>query len=132
MASPYLTRLADYRNDFTVFSGVSHPDVDGGHPADVCFLSAAPHPTSSGFRNTVSLDQLHHWMDRAVVGSQPNPSPPFRSGDNPIPLQTAAPTLGQHNYEVLVGELDIAESEYKRLESAGIIGDRPRMPSRKG
>lgn len=57
VASPYLERLAQYRNDFTVFSGVSHPEVDGGHPADVCFLSAAPHPGSSGFRNTISMDQ---------------------------------------------------------------------------
>jgi hypothetical protein len=40
-----------------VFSGVTHPDVDGGHPADNCFLTAAPHPSSGGFRNTISLDQ---------------------------------------------------------------------------
>src|SRR5437867_5878959 len=55
--SPYLENLKEYRNDFTVFSGVSHPDVDGGHPADNCFLTAAPHPGSGGFRNTISLDQ---------------------------------------------------------------------------
>src|SRR6266542_2049695 len=55
--SPYLELLKDYRDDFTVFSGVSHPDVDGGHPADNCFLTAAPHPGSAGFRNTISLDQ---------------------------------------------------------------------------
>jgi hypothetical protein len=55
--SPYLEGLREHRNDFTVFSGVSHPDVDGGHPADVCFLTAAPHPGSAGFRNTISLDQ---------------------------------------------------------------------------
>jgi hypothetical protein len=55
--SPYLEGLRDHRNDFTVFSGVSHPDVDGGHPADNCFLTAAPHPGSGGFRNTISLDQ---------------------------------------------------------------------------
>lgn len=55
--SPYLEGLKDFRNDFTVFSGVSHPDVDGGHPADNCFLTAAPHPGSAGFRNTISLDQ---------------------------------------------------------------------------
>ena len=41
-----------------VFSGVSHPDVDGGHPADICFLTAAPHPGSGGFRNSISLDQF--------------------------------------------------------------------------
>src|SRR6266550_1017924 len=55
--SPYLEVLQEHRNDFTVFSGVSHPDVDGGHPADNCFLTAAPHPGSGGFRNTISLDQ---------------------------------------------------------------------------
>ncbi|MEA3209770.1 MAG: hypothetical protein QOE70_2827 [Chthoniobacter sp.] len=56
--SPYLEVLAGHRQDFTVFSGVSHPDVDGGHPADNCFLTAAPHPGSGGFRNTISLDQF--------------------------------------------------------------------------
>jgi hypothetical protein len=55
--SPYLEALRDHRDQFTVFSGVSHPDVDGGHPADNCFLTAAPHPGSGGFRNTISLDQ---------------------------------------------------------------------------
>lgn len=56
-SSPYLDLLQKHRKDFTVFSGVSHPDVDGGHPADNCFLTAAPHPSSGGFRNTISLDQ---------------------------------------------------------------------------
>lgn len=55
--SPYLEELRGFRDDFTVLSGVSHPDVDSGHPADICFLTAAPHPSSSGFRNTISLDQ---------------------------------------------------------------------------
>src|SRR5881397_992435 len=55
--SPYLEILKEHRNDFTVFSGVWHPDVDGGHPADNCFLTAAPHPGSAGFHNTISLDQ---------------------------------------------------------------------------
>lgn len=55
--SPYLKLLQEHRDDFSVFSGVSHPNVDGGHPADVCFLTAAPHPGSGSFRNTISLDQ---------------------------------------------------------------------------
>jgi hypothetical protein len=55
--SPYLEHLGAHRDDFTVLSGVWHPDVDGGHPADNCFLTAAPHPGSGGFRNTISLDQ---------------------------------------------------------------------------
>jgi hypothetical protein len=55
--SPYLQLLQEHRRDFTVFSGVSHPNVDGGHPSDISFLTAAPHPASSSFRNTISLDQ---------------------------------------------------------------------------
>src|SRR5260221_13458410 len=50
--SPYLEGLKDLRDDVTVFSGVYHPDVDGGHPADNCFLTAAPHPGSGGLRQT--------------------------------------------------------------------------------
>ena len=58
VASPYLKLLEAHRNDFTVISGVSHPNVDGGHPSDISFLTAAPHPASSSFRNTISLDQF--------------------------------------------------------------------------
>lgn len=56
--SPYLEILKDYRREMTVFSGVSHPDVDGGHPGEKSFLTAAPHPGSSSFRNSISLDQV--------------------------------------------------------------------------
>ncbi|MDZ4801303.1 MAG: DUF1552 domain-containing protein [Bryobacteraceae bacterium] len=55
--SPYLNVLKEFRDDFTVFSGVSHPDVDGSHSSEVCFLTAAPHPANGGFRNSISLDQ---------------------------------------------------------------------------
>jgi BMFP domain-containing protein YqiC len=56
--SPYLKLLEEHRVDFTVLSGVSHPFVDGGHPSDISFLTAAPHPASSSFRNSISLDQF--------------------------------------------------------------------------
>jgi hypothetical protein len=36
-----------------------------------------------------------------------------------------APTLGEHNYEVLEGALGMPESEIKALEADGVIGDRP-------
>ena len=57
-ASPYLATLAPFRDDFTVFSGLSHPDVVGGHSTENCFLTAARGPTKSGFRNEISLDQF--------------------------------------------------------------------------
>ena len=56
--SKYLEVIGDHRNDFTVFSGMSHPDVTGGHQADVSFLTGAPNPTRPGFKNSVSLDQF--------------------------------------------------------------------------
>ena len=53
----YLEAIREFRNDFTVFSGLSHPDVDGGHPAELCYLTSAPHPRADNFKNTISLDQ---------------------------------------------------------------------------
>ena len=56
--SPYLENLATFRNDFTIFSGLSHPAVAGGHSTENCFLTGAKDPTGTGFRNTISLDQF--------------------------------------------------------------------------
>lgn len=55
--TPYLEPIQDFRNDFTIFSGLSHPEVDGGHSAEASYLTAAPHPRSDSFKNTISLDQ---------------------------------------------------------------------------
>lgn len=56
-ASRYLNELEEFRDQMTVFSGVSHPEVDGGHPAQKSFLTCAPHPGGNSFKNTISLDQ---------------------------------------------------------------------------
>ena len=56
--SPYLKPFADLRGDFTVFSGLSHPEAGGGHSSESSFLTAAPHAGTPAFRNTISLDQL--------------------------------------------------------------------------
>ena len=57
-SSPYLDLLADHRGQFTVFSGMSHPEVDGNHHAGQCFLTGAIHPGQPTFRNSLSVDQL--------------------------------------------------------------------------
>lgn len=57
--TPYLQVLQDLRNDFTVISGLSHPEVESGHDSIFSFLTAAPHPERrAGFRNSISLDQF--------------------------------------------------------------------------
>lgn len=56
--SPYLEVLKDFRDDFTVISGLAHPEVGASHDSIFSFLTAAPHPEiRAGFRNSISLDQ---------------------------------------------------------------------------
>jgi len=59
-ASKYLEVLKDFRNDFTVFSGMYHPGMEsaGGHGADVAYLTGAPGVGTPVFKNSISLDQL--------------------------------------------------------------------------
>ena len=58
--SPYLEVLKDFRDDFTVFSGLSHPGMEaaGGHGAESSFLTGAPGAGRPTYKNTISLDQL--------------------------------------------------------------------------
>jgi hypothetical protein len=57
--SPYLELLKEFRDDFTVISGLSHPEVGPSHDSNFSFLTGAPHPERrAGFRNTISVDQL--------------------------------------------------------------------------
>ena len=58
--TPYLEILKDHRRDFTLFSGLSHPDQTGanGHTSEMTWLTSARFPGLGGFKNTVSLDQL--------------------------------------------------------------------------
>jgi hypothetical protein len=56
--SEYLAILDELRNRYTVFSGISHPDIGGDHASEASFLTSAKRPTQPGFRNTVSMDYV--------------------------------------------------------------------------
>ena len=58
--TPYLSLLKEHRNDFTLFSGLSHQDQQGndGHASEMTWLTGAVRPGLAGFRNSISLDQL--------------------------------------------------------------------------
>ena len=65
-------------------------------------------------------------IDHPVVG-------PLADADAAVPLRvvdrwlrTPAPTLGQHNHEILVDELGVDEATYAALEAAQVIGTRPK------
>jgi hypothetical protein len=56
----YLEPLAKIRDQFTVFSGLSHTEQAGanGHTTEFTWLTSAFHPMLPGFKNSVSLDQV--------------------------------------------------------------------------
>jgi hypothetical protein len=57
--TPYLETIKDFRDQFTVISGLSHPDVGSSHDSAYSFLTGAAHPEiRAGFRNSISLDQF--------------------------------------------------------------------------
>ena len=70
------------------------------------------------------------WRERAYVGNQPNPSAPFRpvaddGASRPYAVEWPAPTLGQHNREVLTRLLGLSADELDALERDHVIGTEP-------
>jgi hypothetical protein len=58
-STPYLDLFQDLREDFTVVSGLAHPEVGSSHDSIFSLLTAAPHPEQrAGFKNSISLDQF--------------------------------------------------------------------------
>lgn len=61
-------------------------------------------------------------VERAFIGLHPQPSMPMRESGEPYAIRTPAPTLGQHNTEILSGILRLSDAEIAQLMSEGIIG----------
>jgi hypothetical protein len=57
--TPHLEHLKAHRDEFTICSGLSHPNTGGGgHKAESVMLTGAPYPDYSyTLKNTISLDQ---------------------------------------------------------------------------
>ena len=129
--SPYLSDLADLRNDFTVFSGLSHPDVEGGHSTENCFLTGARGPTRSGFRNTISLDQFaaealgpvtrFSTLNLGVNIDKANRSLSWTRGGVLLPAEDNARSLFQRMF--LQGDSLAVARQLHRLEERGSILD---------
>ncbi len=100
-------------------------------------LAAAEAP-SAVVRNTLDVLYDPHlearrywqWRERAFVGDQPNASAPYRpvGGDGknrPYAVEWPAPTLGEHNRDVLTRLLGLSEAELDALEADHVIGTAP-------
>jgi crotonobetainyl-CoA:carnitine CoA-transferase CaiB-like acyl-CoA transferase len=86
--------------------------------ADPRAASLHPQHAARGF-----FEEIEH----PVVGRQPVPTVPFRYASVARWLRRPAPTLGEHNREILGGWLGLPDAELAALESAGVIGTRPRV-----
>ena len=94
-------------------------------------IPAAASHTMSTLLNDPHLNSRNfwQWLDRAVGGNQPNPSAPFIVNGERLTIETPAPTLGQHNKEVLTKILQLNSKEIDGLEKKDIIGTKPKLPS---
>jgi crotonobetainyl-CoA:carnitine CoA-transferase CaiB-like acyl-CoA transferase len=67
-----------------------------------------------------------HSVTHPVVGTHRYPGLPFRLTGGPDNWYTTpAPLLGQHNEEVLIGELGLTSADLVELQATAVIGDRP-------
>ena len=64
-------------------------------------------------------------LDHPVCGWQNVAGLPFRFASVDRWLRRPAPTMGEHDHEVLGGELGLSDDELARLASAGVIGTAP-------
>lgn len=126
--SPYLEKIAAHREQFTVFSGLSHPGVDGGHRADKTFLTAAPHPGRANFRNSISLDQVmanevgHETRFRSLsLGINDARSLSYTQAGVEIPTIQSAAALYKKMF--LQGDRKAMEAQLVRLRKKGSILD---------
>ena len=129
--SPYLATFANFRSDFTVISGLSHPGVVGGHSTENCFLTGARGPTKSGFRNTISLDQFaaeklgqvtrFPTLNLGVNIDKANRSLSWTRDGVLLPAEDRAPALFQKMF--VQGDAATVQRQLRRLEERGSILD---------
>ena len=148
--TPYLEKLGAHRKNLSVFSGVSHPGVTGGHAAERCFLTGTPHPERGGFRNWVSLDQFAaeqvgnqtRYPSLVLAMSSEGGTLSYTRSGAPIPAERSPKKLFQKlfvqgkpeevaaNVEALRqgrSMLDFVGEQSKRLEQSLSPTDRQRM-----
>jgi hypothetical protein len=129
--SPYLEEIAHLRDEFTVFTGLSHPGVNGGHSADNCLLTAARGAFKSGFRNSVSLDQYaaeklgpvtrFPSLNLGVNIDKGNRSLSWTRDGVLLPAEDSAPALYERMF--VQGDGEAVKRQLHRLESRGSILD---------
>ena len=130
-ATEYLERIDRHRNQFTLFSGLSHKDQFGRQPhnSEITWLTAARRPGLDGFKNTISVDQVaaNHYgyatrFPSIVLGTASPQSQSFTRSGAMVPAETRPSNLFKQLF--LQGNAKDVEREVQRLNDGGSILDR--------
>jgi crotonobetainyl-CoA:carnitine CoA-transferase CaiB-like acyl-CoA transferase len=104
---------------FEVMERVQGAGVPAGAVFDARDMHLNRHNRSRRFLEEVTYPEARQMGKRLLIGR------PWRLSKTPISIKAPAPTLGQHNREVLQGILGYSEARYQELERAGIISNKP-------
>jgi crotonobetainyl-CoA:carnitine CoA-transferase CaiB-like acyl-CoA transferase len=87
-------------------------------------VAAGPVLSATSLLGDAHLAATGFWVraERAYVGTHVVPRAPYRLDGVAPRLRCPAPTLGQHNAEILREILDLPAAEIAALERAGVIG----------
>jgi crotonobetainyl-CoA:carnitine CoA-transferase CaiB-like acyl-CoA transferase len=86
--------------------------------------SALEDPRAASAHPQMVARGFYELFEHPLVGRHDSPGAPFRYASVGSWLTGAAPTLGQHNREILGSVLGLAEAELDALEAEGVIGTR--------
>ncbi|MBY0526746.1 MAG: DUF1552 domain-containing protein [Gemmataceae bacterium] len=127
--TPYLEVLKDFRDEFTIVSGLSHAGMSPGfaHQASASFLTGAPGAGRAGFRNVVSLDQFAaehiggqtRFPSLALSGEGPGIS--WTRTGAPVPAATSPSRVFARLF--LAGRADEVQAQVRRLGDGRSILD---------
>ena len=130
-ATQYLSLIEQHRDNFTLFSGLSHEEQSGRQPhnSEITWLTAARRPGLDGFRNSISIDQVaanqfgySTRFPSIVLGTATAQSQSFTSSGAMVPAESSAAELFRKLF--LQGTPEEIEREAQSLEDGGSILDR--------
>ena len=120
-----LTKLLGTATDLAHFAAAREPDdaartlqeagVPAGYLRPAHDLPNDPQLHAAGF---------WEWLERPFVKRYLAPHAPYRLDGAIPPIHCPAPTLGQHNHDILGDRLGLPAIELERLQQTGVIGTR--------
>jgi hypothetical protein len=128
--SEYLSLIDRHRDDYTIFSGLSHEEQTGrqAHNSEITWLTSTRHPGMDGFHNTISIDQLvaDHlgYVTRfpsVVLGTLTPQSQSYDKNGVMIPAETSPAAVFKKMF--IQGTPEEVEKETQRINDGGSILD---------